>query len=102
MVSKDGVSGDETRVEVVKQWSISKNVHDVQSFHGLVSLYRCFIPNFNTMKAEKFEWTVLATQTSHQTKQKLTTTPVLVIPNFAQPFELHYDASKFGIRAILS
>ena len=38
MVSKDGVSGDETRVEVVKQWSISKNVHDVQSFHGLVSL----------------------------------------------------------------
>jgi hypothetical protein len=30
---------------------------------------------------------------------KLTMAPLLVLPNFTQTFELHCDASKFGISA---
>ena len=39
VVSKDGLSVDELKVIAVKQWLIPTTVHEVRSFHGLVSFY---------------------------------------------------------------
>ena len=99
VVSKDGLSVDEFKVEAVKQWPIPKNVHEVRSFHGLVSFYWRFISNFSTimvpitycMKSGKFEWTHSATQAFHLIEQKLTTSPILLLPD-----------SKVGIGVVLS
>lgn len=47
-------------------------------------------------------WTKEAARAFEVIKQKLTSTPVLILPDFSQPFELHCDASKVGIGPVLS
>jgi hypothetical protein len=50
----------------------------------------------------KFVWIIEAETAFQEIKRRLTTTPVFVLPDFSNPFELHCDASKLGIRAVLS
>ena len=53
-------------------------------------------------KEGKFEWTDEATKAFELIKTRLTIAPILVLPDFHQPFELHSDVSKVGIGAVLS
>ena len=54
------------------------------------------------MKKVSFSWNDEASAAFTLIKNKLTTAPILVLPNFDVPFELHSDASKLGIGAVLS
>lgn len=87
---------------------MTKSVNEVLNFHGLVSCYQQFItvhyssimmPIRDCVKVGKME---AATDALHQIKQKITTTPVLSLLDFSQPFELLCDASKIGIGVVLS
>ena len=51
VVSIKGVHVDQSKVVAIQNWSIPTNVNDVQSFHGLASFYRRFVPNFGTIVA---------------------------------------------------
>ena len=56
----------------------------------------------DSMKGSRFHWTKEAEDVFQLIKVCLTTTLILVLPDFSQPFKLHCDALKVGIGAILS
>jgi hypothetical protein len=111
LVTRHGIAPDSSKVESIRSFPRPKNTHDVRSFVGLCSYYRKFIPQFATMatplhalqsKLTKFNWTPSCEIAFESLKQALSTTPVLVSPNFDELFLVQTDASDVGIGAVLA
>ncbi|XP_043700068.1 uncharacterized mitochondrial protein AtMg00860-like [Telopea speciosissima] len=71
------------------EWDAPKNVGEIHSFLGLASYYRRFIENFShisapitklTHRGVKFVWSDECEKNFQGLKQKLSTAPVLTLP----------------------
>jgi hypothetical protein len=47
IVDKQGIRPDPKKVEAVQTWPVSKNMHDVRSFLGLVNYFRKFTDHYS-------------------------------------------------------
>ncbi|XP_020963973.1 uncharacterized protein LOC110265353 [Arachis ipaensis] len=102
VVSKGGIAVDPSKVEAVMEWERPTTVTEVRSFLGLAGYYRRFIEGFFwivlpmtklTRKEVPFVWTSECKESFQTLKQKLTSAPVLILPEPHEPFEVYYDAS---------
>ena len=102
---------DPTKVDKVRHWPIPQNPKEVQQFLGLANYYRRFVQGFAqlakplhhlTERNFPFTWTDESQKAFDDLRHKLTSTSILVYPNFEEPFILDTDASNTGIGAVLS
>ena len=110
VISNRGVAVDPSKTEAVIQWERPKTVTEVRSFLGLAGYYRRFIQNFSrialpltklTRKGSPFKWTNQCEASFQELKTRLTTPPILIIPNPTGHFEVYIDASKKGLGCVL-
>ncbi|XP_072084589.1 uncharacterized protein [Arachis hypogaea] len=80
------------------EWKRPTSVTEIRSFLGLAGYYRRFIKGFLqialpltklTRKDAPLFWTLECEESFQALKQKLTTTPVLVLPELTEPFEVY-------------
>lgn len=109
IISFEGVAMDPSKISCVLQWPSPKNAKGVRGFLGLTGYYRKFIRDYGKLakplteltKKDGFRWGVKEQQAFDVLKQKVTTAPVLALPDFTQEFFIESDASGNGLGAIL-
>jgi hypothetical protein len=110
VISKGGISMDPCKVQDVLSWKAPTSVSDIQSFLRLAGYYRRFIEGFSKIskamtellkKDKQFKWTPACESSFQELKKRLTTTPVLVMPDMEKPFSIYCDASGQGLGCVL-
>ncbi|OIT40172.1 putative mitochondrial protein, partial [Nicotiana attenuata] len=93
---------DESKVEAIRNWPTPKSISDIRSFHGLASFYQRFVKGFSTIasplteviwKDKLFYWGENQEESFRILKEKLSSTPLLQLPNFDKTFEIECHAS---------
>lgn len=111
IISSGGVKIDPDRARVVKDFPPPKNLKGARRFLGMCSFYSRFIPSFseiaapiNNLKRKNclFKWGAEQEKSFRQLKERISSPPVLQIPDFSQAFTLHTDASSNAVAAVLS
>ncbi|GJW09224.1 reverse transcriptase domain-containing protein [Tanacetum coccineum] len=105
-ISKKGIEFDKAKIDVISKLPHPTTIKGIQSFLGYAGFYHRSIKDFlkisrpMTHLLEKntpfifSEDCILAFQTL---KKKLTEAPILIAPNWDQPFEIMCDASDYAI-----
>jgi hypothetical protein len=93
---------DLRKIQDMLSWNAPTSVGDIQSFLGLAGYYRRFIKGFLKItkpmtelleKDKKFKWMHACEASFQELKKRLTTTPVLVMPDMEKPFSIYCHAS---------
>lgn len=101
---------DPFKVAGIVQWPVPSNVKDVQAFLGFGNFYRRFIRNFSkiarpmfdlTKKDTPFAWSDDCQAAFITLKDVFTSSPVLIMPDPAQPYCVEVDASDYATGGIL-
>ena len=110
VISTEDVLVDPTNVEVVTNWARPTTITEVRSFLGLAGYYRRFVQDFSktvaplarlTRKAMVFVWTEDCEESFQDLKERMTTAPVLTMPDCTGNYAIFSDASKKGLGCIL-
>ncbi|WVZ85221.1 hypothetical protein U9M48_032169 [Paspalum notatum var. saurae] len=110
VLTAEGVSVDPKKVEAVSNWKTPRNATEIRSFLGLAGYYRRFMENFSKIAKpmtgllknnRPYEWDDKCEGSFQLLKEKLTTAPVLTLPDLHKDFVVYCDASRQGLGCVL-
>jgi hypothetical protein len=110
IINKDGLVVDPKKVTDILNWKAPTDAQGIKSFIGMAGYYRRFIEEFSkiakpmtTLLANKveFKWTHKCQEAFEALKEKLTTAPILVLPDVHKPFLVYCDACYTGLGCVL-
>ena len=110
IVSSEGIRVDSQKIEAVKKWSRPTSATDIKSFLGLAGYYRRFVEGFSsiaspftrlTQKMVKFQWSDDYEKSFTELKTRLTTAPVLTLPEGLDSYVIYCDASRVSLGCVL-
>ncbi|KAK1551492.1 hypothetical protein QYE76_016849, partial [Lolium multiflorum] len=105
-----GIAVDPAKIKTVAEWKAPTTQTEVRAFLGLAGYYRRFVEGFSSIarpmtqllkKDKRFEWTDKCEESFQQLKLRLTTAPILIMPDITKPFDVYCDASKIGLGCVL-
>lgn len=111
MISAEGLSPLPEKCEAVKNFPTPTKVKEIRAFLGLSGFYRKYIRNFSkiasplinlTKKDVKFHWDEDCEHAFQTLKDKLTSSYILIYPDFRKPYRLQTDASAEAVGMVLS
>jgi len=110
IISNGGVAVDPKKVKDVLSWNPPMDVSEIRCFLAMAGYYRRFIEGFSKLgkpmialleKNAKFVWTEKCQASFEELKKRLTTTPVLVLPDISKSFSIYCDATIQGLGCVL-
>ena len=110
IVSRDRIRMDPVKVAAVKEWPTPTSKREVQQFLGFVNFYRRFIREYSkiakplTELMGKLEWKWEQRQADafNNIRSRVSSTPILAIPNDEGRYRVEADSSDYATGAILS
>lgn len=111
IVGNGQIKTDPEKIRAIIDFPVPSSVKQLRSFLGLSGWYRRFINNFASIsfdltellkKGKTFCWNERAQASFERLKSMLTSTPVLVTPDFNKRFILLCDASLNGLGCVLA
>ncbi|GKB70022.1 reverse transcriptase domain-containing protein [Tanacetum coccineum] len=109
-ISGKGIKVDKSKIDVIAKLPYPTNVKGVRSFLGHVGFYRKLIKDLSMiskpktqllMKDAKFDFSEDYKKAFNKLKEKLTTAPIIISPDWSVPFELMCDVSDFAAGTVL-
>ena len=103
VISREGIVVDPAKVEAVTEWKRPETLTEIRSFLGLAGYYRRFIKDFSklaspltdlTKKNCQFLWSDKCENSFQELKRRLTTAPILALPNAKDSYTVYTDASR--------
>jgi hypothetical protein len=110
VLSAKGVAVDLSKIEAVSKWQTPKFVAEIRSFLGLAGYYYQFVENFSKIAKPMTEllkintpyvWSDKCEASFQELKTRLTTTPVLTLPDASKDFVVYCDSSRQGLGCVL-
>jgi hypothetical protein len=110
IISEGKLRMDPVKLKAIQDWPWPRSVKEIQKFLGFCNFYRRFVRNYShmarplfnlTRKESLWVWTDDCETAFCGLQVTLTTSPVLILPDYDKPFTLVTDASDFATGAIL-
>ncbi|KAG6526884.1 hypothetical protein ZIOFF_008971 [Zingiber officinale] len=109
-ILKCKVRMDPKKVLAIVEWQTPSTIPELRSFLGLANYYRKFIAGYSKKAAPltdllkknmRWEWSDACKEAFEKLKTAIASEPVLRLPDFELPFEVHTDASDRAIGGVL-